>query len=81
MFMLKEKKISKIVLIIITLLNDWCFFDIFFIAILVSLIKIISYGEVEIEAGFFGFVLFLSIAFYIFKFIGVHSLWEKWESL
>jgi len=80
-FMIREKKVSKRVLILITLLNDWCFLDIFFIAILVSLIKIISYGSIEIESGFFSYVIVLIAEIYVFKYIGVHSLWEKLENL
>lgn len=80
-FILKNRNLSQKLLILITILSEWCFLDIFFMAILVSLIKIVSYGSIEIENGFFAFVIVLMVEFYIFKFIGVHSLWEKIENL
>ncbi len=69
----------KKILILITALKDWCFLDIFFIAILVSLIKIFSYASVIFDVGFIAYIVFLSIMFYLVKIMGVETLWELYE--
>ncbi len=74
-----NKSFVKKLLILITIMKDWCFLDIFFIAILVSLIKMFSYADIIFDIGFIAYILFLSIMFYIVKIIGVHSLWEIYE--
>lgn len=69
----------KKILILITALKDWCFLDIFFIAILVSLVKIFSYASVIFDIGFIAYLFFLSIMFYIVKIMGVETLWDLYE--
>jgi len=76
-----NKSLLKKFLILITILKDWCFLDIFFIAILVSLVKVFSYAEVFFNVGFIAFVIFLSIMFYIVKILGVKALWELYEDI
>ena len=76
-----NKNFIKMLLLIITLLKDWCFLDIFFIGILVSLVKIFSYASVDFNIGFVAYLIFLSIMFYIVKYIGVVVLWEKYENI
>jgi len=76
-----NKFLLKKILILITVFKDWCFLDIFFIAILVSLIKMFSYAEVMFNIGFVAFLIFLSIMFYIVKIIGVEILWDLYENI
>ena len=76
-----NKALLKKLLILITVLKDWCFLDIFFIAVLVSLVKIFSYAEVMFDVGFIAFVIFLSIMCYIVKIIGVGLLWDLYEDM
>ena len=71
--------ILKKILILITVLKDWCFLDIFFIAILVSLIKMFSYAYIVFDIGFIAYIIFLSIMFYLVKIIGVETLWNLYE--
>jgi len=75
-----NKNLAKKILIFLTFLKDWCFFDIFFIAILVSMIKVLSYSTINLDGGFFAFIGFLSLS-YVVKFYGIESLWEIWESM
>ena len=76
-----DKPLIKKLLILITVLKEWCFLDIFFIAILVSLVKIFSYADVIFDVGFTAYIIFLSIMFYITKIIGVESLWDLYENM
>ena len=75
------KKLAKNLLIIITILKDWCFVDIFLIAVLVSLIKLLNVAEVNFKIGFIAYILFLGFLSYIIKFLKVESLWEIWENM
>ncbi len=76
-----KKKLIKKFLLIITILKDWCFLDIFFIGILVSLVKIFSYASIDFNIGFVAYIFFLSIMFYIVKFTGVETLWDLYENI
>ncbi len=76
-----KKKLIKKFLLIITILKDWCFLDIFFIGILVSLVKIFSYASIDFNIGFLAYIFFLSIMFYIVKFTGVETLWDLYENI
>jgi len=76
-----DKPLIKKLLILITILKEWCFLDIFFIALLVALVKIFSFANVIFEVGFIAYLIFLSIMFYITKIIGVESLWDLYENM
>jgi len=76
-----NKPLLKKILILITVLKDWCFLDIFFIAVLVSIVKMFSYAEVIFNIGFIAFLIFLSIMFYIVKILGVKELWDLYENM
>ncbi len=75
------KKIAKNLLVMITVLKDWCFVDIFLIAVLVSFIKLLNFADVDFEVGFLAYVIFFSFLFYIIKILKVESLWEIWENM
>jgi len=76
-----NKLLLKKLLVAITILKHWCFLDIFFIGILVSLVKVLSYASIMFNVGFIAFILFLSIMFYMVKIIGVETLWDLYENM
>jgi len=75
-----NKELAKKLLIFITAIKKWCFFDIFFIAIMVAVIKMFSYASIDFEGGFIAFICFLTISF-IIKYYGIEGLWEIWENM
>jgi len=75
-----NKNLAKKLLIFITIIKEWCFFDIFFIAILIAMIKMFSYASINLESGFYAFLIFLIISFLI-KLYKVENLWEIWENM
>jgi len=75
-----NKNLAKKILIFITVIKNWCFFDIFFIAIMVASIKMFSYASIDFNGGFFAFGAFLIIT-YIIKYYGIEELWEIWENM
>lgn len=78
---LKTKKISKFFLINITLLKDFIYLDIFFIAILVSMIKILDYGYLSINIGFYSFIVVFVSFFILFKFYNIKLYWELYDNI
>ena len=75
------KNFVKNLLSVVIILKEWCFVDIFLIAILVSVIKLLNFAEVDFRVGFIAYILFLGFMVYIIRFLSVESLWEIWENM
>jgi uncharacterized paraquat-inducible protein A len=71
-----NRKFSKDLLVLITIVKDFVYIDIFFIAILVSLVKVFEYGYIIYGVGFIGFILLFLLIIYMFKFISISAYWE-----
>ena len=80
-FTLKYKKLAKFLLINITILKDFVYLDIFFIAILVSMVKIFDYGYLSINVGFFSFIVVFIIFFILFKYYNISMYWDLFENV
>ena len=78
---LKTKKISKFFLVNITFLKDFIYLDIFFIAILVSMIKILDYGYLSINIGFYSFIVVFVNFFILFKYYNISMYWDLFENV
>jgi len=78
---LKYKNIAKFFLINITILKDFVYLDIFFIAILVSMIKIFDYGYLSVNVGFFSFIVVFNIFFILFKYYSISMYWDLFENV
>jgi uncharacterized paraquat-inducible protein A len=71
-----NRKFSKELLVLITILKDFVYIDIFFIAILVSLVKVFEYGYIIYGVGFISFTILFLLIVYLFKFINITAYWE-----
>jgi len=71
-----NRKFSKELLVLITILKDFVYIDIFFIAILVSLVKVFEYGYIIYGVGFISFTILFLLIVYLFKFINISAYWE-----
>jgi paraquat-inducible protein A len=71
-----NRKFSKDLLVLITIVKDFVYIDIFFIAILVSLVKIFEYGYIIYGVGFMSFTILFLLIIYMFKFINISAYWE-----
>ena len=68
-------KITKELLIILAHITPWSMADIFFISILVALVKLIAFGQIYIGIAFWALMVFVFIDIYITKRIRISELW------
>jgi len=68
-------KLTKDLLIILSHIIPWSMADIFFISILVALVKLISFGQIHIGVSFWALMLFVLVDIYITKSIHISEIW------
>ena len=81
MQMKKSGYMVKRLLILIAKLQHWSMVDIFFISILVSMVKLFSYAQIELEISFFSFILLLVLDIIVIKKISFNELWILYEKI
>ena len=69
-----EKTIQEL-LILLSHIIPWSMADIFFISILVALVKLVAFGQVHIGIAFWALMVFVLIDIYITKRIRLSELW------
>jgi len=67
--------LTKELLILLAKIKPWSMADIFFISILVALVKLIAFGQIHIGASFWALMAFVAIDIYITKNIHVSEIW------
>jgi len=79
----KGKNTTKELLILLAHIKPWSMADIFFISILVALVKLISFGQIHIGVSFWTLMIFVMIDIYITKSIHLSEIWmirdKIWE--
>jgi len=60
----------------IGILKEWVMVDIMVVAILVSLVKVMDYGEIIVGVGFWGMVIFFVMLIYINYYLKTENLWS-----
>jgi len=68
-------KTTKELLILLSHITPWSMADIFFISILVALVKLIAFGQVHIGIAFWALMVFVLIDIYITKRIRLSEIW------
>ena len=76
-----NKHISKLILKILTLVKKWSMFDIFFVSILVALVKIFDFATIEFDMAFYSMIIFIAFEIYLTKLVYVETLWELWDEV
>jgi len=71
----KGKKLSKELLVLLSHIAPWSMSDIFLISILVALVKLIGYAQIDMGIAFWALVLFVLLDLYITKRIHVSEIW------
>jgi len=80
LFFMKIKKagyFTKRLLILIAHLTPWSMVDIFFVSLLVSMVKLFDVANIELGVAFFALFFTLFLDLIITKSISFHQLWEK----
>jgi len=79
LFFMKIKKgayFTKRLLILLAHLRPWSMVDIFFISLLVAMVKLFDYANIELGVSFMAFIFTLILDIIITKNISFYELWE-----
>ncbi len=66
-------------LLLASFLESWSMIDIFFVSILVAMVKIYEYAQITFGIAFWSLAIFVAIEIYLLRSIGMESFWEAWE--
>ena len=69
------KNAVKILMIYITQMQNWAMVDIFFVSILVALVKLFGYAQIEFGVSFYALICFVVVDIYAIKSIKPVELW------
>jgi paraquat-inducible protein A len=75
----KAEYLVKRLLILIAKLLPWSMIDIFFISILVAMVKLFDFAQLELGIGFWAFAVILFLNIFILKRINLSEIWTKYE--
>ncbi|MRI83397.1 MAG: hypothetical protein C6I00_03160 [Nitratiruptor sp.] len=76
---LGSKETSRGILLLLTLIHRWSFIDIFFIAIIVAMIKMFQYATIHLGIAFWALLGAVVAQLYLLYGIGIQRFWERWE--
>ncbi len=71
----KGETLSKELLILLSHIKPWSMSDIFLISILVALVKLIGYAQINMGIAFWALIIFVLLDLYITKMIHVSEVW------
>ena len=71
----KGEKMTRELLVLLSHIKPWSMSDIFLISILVALVKLIGYAQIEMGVAFWALMIFVMIDLYITRQIHVSELW------
>ena len=71
----KGEKLTKELLILLSHITPWSMSDIFFISILVALVKLIGYAQIHMGVAFWALMVFVLIDLYIVNRIHISEIW------
>ncbi|NPA64978.1 MAG: hypothetical protein GXO16_08395 [Epsilonproteobacteria bacterium] len=76
---LGKKEGARSILRVVASLEEWSMVDIFFVSILVAMVKVYEYASIEFGIAFWSMAIFVAIEIYLVRFIGTQTLWEAWQ--
>lgn len=68
-------KMTKELLVLLSHIRPWSMADIFFISVLVALVKLVAFGQMHIGIAFWALMTFVAIDIYITKSIHLSEIW------
>jgi len=72
---------AKFFLLLFTHAAPWSMLDIFFVSVLVAMVKIFEYATVEFGAAFWMVAMVAAMEIYLVRVVGTEAMWEYWEEL
>jgi len=73
--MKRGKNLTKELLILLSHITPWSMTDIFLISILIALVKLIGYAQIQMGISFWALMIFVLIDLYIVKRIQLSEIW------
>ena len=73
--MKRGEKLSKELLVLLSHITPWSMSDIFLISILVAMVKLIGYAQINMGIAFWALLVFVLLDLYITKSIHVSEIW------
>jgi len=82
-FMKLEKSgyLVKRLMILIAKILPWSMIDIFFISLLVAMVKLFSYAQLELDIGFWALITVILLDIFIFKRITFSDIWDEYTEI
>lgn len=77
----RSKYLVKRLLILIAKILPWSMVDIFFISILVAMVKLFDYAQLEIGISFGALFLVILLDIFILKRVSLGDIWEEYEKI
>ena len=80
LYLMKIKKapyLTKKLLILLAHIRPWSMVDIFFISLLVAMVKLFDYAYIELGVSFIAFIFTLILDIIITKKVSFYELWDK----
>lgn len=71
----RGEELTKELLVLLSHITPWSMADIFFISLLVALVKLIAFGQIHIGISFWALMAFVFIDIYITKSIRIPEIW------
>ena len=77
----KSGYLVKRLMILIAKILPWSMIDIFFISLLVAMVKLFSYAQLELGIGFWALITVILLDIFIFKRITFSDIWDKYTEI
>jgi len=77
----KSGYLVKRLMILIAKILPWSMIDIFFISLLVAMVKLFSYAQLELAIGFWALITVILLDIFIFKRITFSDIWDKYTEI
>jgi len=77
----KYGHLVKQLLILLSHLKHWSMIDIFFISLLVAMVKLFDYASIQLGISFMAFVMTLVLEIIVSKNISFYELWQEHEDV
>ena len=74
----KSGYLVKRLMILIAKILPWSMIDIFFISLLVAMVKLFTYAQLELGSGFWSLIIVILLDIFIFKRITFSDLWDEY---
>jgi len=77
----KSGYLVKRLMILIAKILPWSMIDIFFISLLVAMVKLFSYAQLELGIGFWALITVILLDIFIFKRITFSDIWDEYTKV